>query len=202
MESTFEGPEQARASGRRLKNDLSEGVSDIKAAASSEIKNLIADVEDLMARIADLKDADVVRVRSKVQRAVDATKQSLADGADAIRQQRTERGKYGGRLCARQPMAGDRHRRAGRRSRGDSSDPPILRSPTVRLLWSLPKAAPALLRHLVGLRRPRRVWIWAGRNGRWRRELVHSPSSPFALCLRCSWAASRWWPIPGTRPTG
>src|ERR1700731_2754608 len=87
METTFDGTtDQARASGRRLKNDLSGGVNDIKAAASSEIKNLIADVEDLMARIADLKDADVVRVRSKVQRAVDATKQSLADGADALRQ--------------------------------------------------------------------------------------------------------------------
>jgi ElaB/YqjD/DUF883 family membrane-anchored ribosome-binding protein len=87
MESTFDGTtEQARASGRRLKNDLSEGVNDIKSAASGEIKSLIADVEDLMARIADLKDADVVRVRGKVQRAVDATKQSLADGADTIRQ--------------------------------------------------------------------------------------------------------------------
>jgi ElaB/YqjD/DUF883 family membrane-anchored ribosome-binding protein len=87
METTFDGTtEQVRASGRRVKNDLSEGAHDIKAAASTEIKSLIADVEDLMARIADLKDADVVRVRGKVQRAVDATKQSLADGADAIRQ--------------------------------------------------------------------------------------------------------------------
>src|SRR5271156_1063433 len=87
METTFDGTsEQGRATGRRVKNDLSEGVNDIKAAASGEIKSLIADVEDLMARIADLKDADVVRVRSKVQRAVDATKQSLADGADTIRQ--------------------------------------------------------------------------------------------------------------------
>jgi ElaB/YqjD/DUF883 family membrane-anchored ribosome-binding protein len=87
METTFDGTtEQTRASGRRLKNDLSEGISDIKSAASGEIKNLIADVEDLMGRIADLKDADVVRVRGKVQRAVDATKQSLADGADTLRQ--------------------------------------------------------------------------------------------------------------------
>lgn len=61
-------------------------VNDIKAAASSEIKSLIADVEDLVARVADLKDADVVRVRNKVQRALDATKQSMTDGADAIRQ--------------------------------------------------------------------------------------------------------------------
>jgi ElaB/YqjD/DUF883 family membrane-anchored ribosome-binding protein len=88
MESTYDGTtEQAHAGGRRLKNELSDGVNDIKAAASVEIRNLIADVEDLMARIADLKDADVVRVRSKVQRAVDATKQSLADGAETIRQQ-------------------------------------------------------------------------------------------------------------------
>ena len=87
METTFDGTaEQVKATGRRVKNDLSEGAHDIKAAASTEIKSLIADVEDLMARIADLKDADVVRVRGKVQRAVDATKQSLADGADAIRQ--------------------------------------------------------------------------------------------------------------------
>src|ERR1700678_2701489 len=87
METTYDGTtEQARAAGHRVKNDLSEGMSDVKAAATAEIKNLIADVEDLMARIADLKDADVVRVRSKVQRAVDATKQSLADGADTIRQ--------------------------------------------------------------------------------------------------------------------
>ena len=87
METTYDGTaEQARASGRRLKNELNEGVNDIKAAATTEIKNLISDVEDLMARIADLKDADVVRVRGKVQRAVDATKQSLADGADALRQ--------------------------------------------------------------------------------------------------------------------
>jgi len=86
METTFDGTaDQVRSSARRLKSDLVEGVNDIKTVASSEIKSLIADVEDLMARIADLKDADVVRVRGKVQRAVEATKQSLADGADTLR---------------------------------------------------------------------------------------------------------------------
>jgi ElaB/YqjD/DUF883 family membrane-anchored ribosome-binding protein len=75
----------ARASGRRLRDDLGEGFDNVKSAASGEIKNLIADVEELMARISDLKDADVVRVRGKVQRAVDATKQSLADSAVNIR---------------------------------------------------------------------------------------------------------------------
>jgi ElaB/YqjD/DUF883 family membrane-anchored ribosome-binding protein len=88
MEANFDNTaDQARATGRRPKNDLSDGINDIKTATSGEIKNLIADVEDLMARIADLKDADVVRVRGKVQRAVDAAKQSLAEGAGSIRRQ-------------------------------------------------------------------------------------------------------------------
>jgi ElaB/YqjD/DUF883 family membrane-anchored ribosome-binding protein len=88
METTFDGTaEQVKATGRRVKNDLSDGMSDIKSAASGEIKSLIADVEDLMARIADLKDADVVRVRGKVQRAVEAAKESLAGSADSLRQQ-------------------------------------------------------------------------------------------------------------------
>ena len=88
MEANFENAaDQARATGRRVKSDVSDGISDIKSAASGEIKNLIADVEDLMARIADLKDADVVRMRSKVQRAVDAAKQSLTDGAGSLKRQ-------------------------------------------------------------------------------------------------------------------
>jgi ElaB/YqjD/DUF883 family membrane-anchored ribosome-binding protein len=125
VESTFDGTaEQARAAGRRLKNDLNDGVSDIKAAASGEIKNLIADVEDLMARITDLKDADVVRVRGKVQRAVDATKQSLSGQRRCHTGTCAERGRHGRRLRARQPVAGGRHRRLGGRRGGDSSDPP------------------------------------------------------------------------------
>ncbi len=88
METNFDNTaDAARATGRRVKNDLGDGIDSIKTAASGEIKSLIADVEDLMARIADLKDADVVRVRGKVQRAVDAAKQTVADSAGNIRRQ-------------------------------------------------------------------------------------------------------------------
>ena len=74
-----------RASGRKLQEDVGEGIGKVKSAASSEIKNLIADVEELMARISDLKDADVQNVRARVQHAVDATKQSVADGTSNLR---------------------------------------------------------------------------------------------------------------------
>jgi len=85
---TFDGTAgEARAAGRRIVGDIDEGGDGIKSAASAEIKSLIADVEDLVARIADLKDADVARVRNKVLRAVGTAKESLADSAETLRRQ-------------------------------------------------------------------------------------------------------------------
>jgi len=51
----------------------------------NEIKNLIADVEDLLARMANFKDEDLARLRSKVMRAVSIAKEGLAGRTDAIR---------------------------------------------------------------------------------------------------------------------
>ena len=84
----FEGTvDEIRATGRRVGNDLANGAGRIKSTASAEINALIADVEDLVARIADLKDADVARVRNRVSKAVDAAKESLLDGTENLRRQ-------------------------------------------------------------------------------------------------------------------
>ena len=84
-DNIYDAAAGTRASGRKLQDNLGEGFVKVKSAASSEIKNLIADVEELMARISDLKDADVQNVRARVQHAVDATKQSVADGTSNLR---------------------------------------------------------------------------------------------------------------------
>jgi len=78
------------ASGRRLGSDAGDAVGNIKNVASAEVKNLIADVEDLLARIADLKDADVSRVRNKVLQAVGNAKETIAANADNLRRQARE----------------------------------------------------------------------------------------------------------------
>jgi ElaB/YqjD/DUF883 family membrane-anchored ribosome-binding protein len=85
METTSDPAAELNASGTRLKNDAIDGADNVKAVAANEIKNLIADVEDLVARIADLNDVDVARVRSRVMRAVDAAKDTLAGSADTLR---------------------------------------------------------------------------------------------------------------------
>jgi len=87
MGTTSGSADEARAAGRRLVNDLSEGAGNVKSVASDEIRSLIADVEDLVARISDLKDDDVARVRNRVMRAVGDAKESLVDSADRVRRQ-------------------------------------------------------------------------------------------------------------------
>jgi ElaB/YqjD/DUF883 family membrane-anchored ribosome-binding protein len=87
METTYEPAADLNASGQRLKNDAGDAVGHIKSVAVDEVRNLIADVEDLIARIADLNDADVATVRSKVMATVQSAKETLADSADALRRQ-------------------------------------------------------------------------------------------------------------------
>jgi len=78
METPFNSPaEPANASQSGPDHDANRTVH--------EIKNLIADVEDLVARIGNFKDEDVARLRTKVMRAVSAAKEGLAEGADTAR---------------------------------------------------------------------------------------------------------------------
>jgi ElaB/YqjD/DUF883 family membrane-anchored ribosome-binding protein len=85
MATTFDPyGEELGASGGRLGEHAA---GTIKNVAADELRNLIADVEDLMARIADLNDADVASLRERVKSTVAAAKESLAEGAETVRRQ-------------------------------------------------------------------------------------------------------------------
>jgi ElaB/YqjD/DUF883 family membrane-anchored ribosome-binding protein len=86
METTYE-PGDLNASGQRLNNDAGDAASHVKNVAVDEVRNLIADVEDLIARIADLNDADVASIRSRVMATVGSAKETLAGGAETLRRQ-------------------------------------------------------------------------------------------------------------------
>lgn len=86
METTYE-PGDLNASGQRLKNDAGDAASHVKNVAADEVRKLIADVEDLIARIADLNDADVASIRSRVMATVGSAKETLAGGAETLRRQ-------------------------------------------------------------------------------------------------------------------
>jgi ElaB/YqjD/DUF883 family membrane-anchored ribosome-binding protein len=88
MATTFDPyGEELGASGDRLREDAKHAAGTIKNVAADEIRNLIADVEELVARIADLNDVDVASVRNKVMTTVAAAKESLAQSADSVKRQ-------------------------------------------------------------------------------------------------------------------
>ena len=79
--------DKAASSLGQVKSDFGNGARHIKDAATGEMKNLIADVEDLVSRVADVKDPDIVRIRNKVQAALVATRDSLVTGTETVRRQ-------------------------------------------------------------------------------------------------------------------
>jgi len=88
MEKSHDAAAEAvGAAASRTAQDAGESLDRVKTAAAEEIKALIADVEELVARISDLKDTDVVRMRERVKEALGSAKESLADGADSLRRQ-------------------------------------------------------------------------------------------------------------------
>jgi ElaB/YqjD/DUF883 family membrane-anchored ribosome-binding protein len=54
-------------------------------AGSREVRNLIADVEDLIKRVAHVDDADLARARAKLEHTLSATKASLHNGTERVR---------------------------------------------------------------------------------------------------------------------
>ena len=88
MATTFDpygGGEALGAAGQRLREESSHAASHITSVAGEEVKNLIADVEDLVARLADLNDADIASLRNKVMSTVGIAKETLAEGADTVK---------------------------------------------------------------------------------------------------------------------
>jgi ElaB/YqjD/DUF883 family membrane-anchored ribosome-binding protein len=55
--------------------------------STSEVGNLIADVQDLLSRLAHVADPEISRVRAKVEQALTTAKRALADSTDRVQRQ-------------------------------------------------------------------------------------------------------------------
>jgi len=59
--------------------------NNVKDYASEKMRTFLADVEDLVKRVANVGDADVARLRSKVSGALGDVRQAVGDTADTLR---------------------------------------------------------------------------------------------------------------------
>ena len=67
-------------------SDLADGARDLKGTASSEFRNLMADVEDLVTRVAGVKEPGIALMRSKVVKTLDAARTSMSASAGRVRE--------------------------------------------------------------------------------------------------------------------
>jgi len=72
--------EKSRNGSYRLNSNGKEAVNKVKRTASSELSNLITDVEDLLKRVADAGDVDLEQLRARVEDKIEAAKETLAEG--------------------------------------------------------------------------------------------------------------------------
>jgi ElaB/YqjD/DUF883 family membrane-anchored ribosome-binding protein len=71
MDTTFEN------SDKRLKTDVKDGARNVKNVATEEFKNFVSDIEDVVKSVSHVSDADVARVRAKIQSALASTKDGV-----------------------------------------------------------------------------------------------------------------------------
>jgi ElaB/YqjD/DUF883 family membrane-anchored ribosome-binding protein len=100
VEGTAKDFDQSFRAGKSAARDK---VQQVGAAASDEVQNLIADVEDLIDRVSDAADPEVKRLRSKVAAAVASTKKTIASGADQVQRQAKEAFDASDRYVRNQP---------------------------------------------------------------------------------------------------
>jgi ElaB/YqjD/DUF883 family membrane-anchored ribosome-binding protein len=95
MESTSAdgGPATGAGAGAGTRTGSGVGNTPTGAAAlerpgsSPEVRNLTADVQALLSRLAHVADPEITRLRAKVERALASAKSTLADGTDRVQRQ-------------------------------------------------------------------------------------------------------------------
>lgn len=86
MEASFDGSQtDVRGAAEQVANDFKNGVKNVRAVGAAELRILIADVELLLDRVANLKDAESVRIRSRVEEALENAKRNLEDTTATVK---------------------------------------------------------------------------------------------------------------------
>jgi ElaB/YqjD/DUF883 family membrane-anchored ribosome-binding protein len=77
--------ETLHRAGRETAADFRRRSANVKDYASDELRAFLADVEDLVKKVANVGDADVARLRARVTGALGDVRQTIGDTADSLR---------------------------------------------------------------------------------------------------------------------
>ena len=72
--------------GKEAAGDLRRRAGNVRDYASDEMRDFLADVEDLVKRVGNVSDADIARARSKVVNALGDVRRLASDTSDSLRE--------------------------------------------------------------------------------------------------------------------
>jgi ElaB/YqjD/DUF883 family membrane-anchored ribosome-binding protein len=80
----------ARSAAQEARSTMRHASREARTAAGREVDRLITDVEELLRRVADAADPELLRLRDKLQETVANTKKAVADGAGEVQRRAKE----------------------------------------------------------------------------------------------------------------
>jgi ElaB/YqjD/DUF883 family membrane-anchored ribosome-binding protein len=88
MEMTYKDDGRGvRSDVRPFNNDAGDAAQKLRDARGQEVRNLLADVQDLVGRVAHVADPEIARLRARIEGGIATTRKALADGTDQVQRQ-------------------------------------------------------------------------------------------------------------------
>lgn len=88
---------------RAFRMDAGATAQALKDAGSQEVRHLMADVQDLLSRVAHVADPEIARLRTKVEAGMASAKHALADGSAQVQRQARQAAEAGDHYVRTQP---------------------------------------------------------------------------------------------------
>jgi ElaB/YqjD/DUF883 family membrane-anchored ribosome-binding protein len=103
MESTVDESNGELLKEGRTARSAARAARAARASANDEVSRLVADVEELVRRVADAADPELARLRGNVEATLASTKAALNDGAERVRRQTHDALVSGDRIVHERP---------------------------------------------------------------------------------------------------
>jgi ElaB/YqjD/DUF883 family membrane-anchored ribosome-binding protein len=87
METTYKDDDRSvRSEARPFSNDAGSVAQRVRDIGGHEVRTLLADVQDLVGRVAHVADPEIARLRVRIESGLATTKKALADGSEQAQQ--------------------------------------------------------------------------------------------------------------------
>lgn len=70
--------------GQTVKSQAADAAKKLRNAGGQEVQDLMADVQDLLGKVAHVADPEIARLRTKLEAGLTTAKKALAAGADQV----------------------------------------------------------------------------------------------------------------------